>query len=604
MDRNEAPEELKWKLEDIYKNHDEFEKDLKKLADNCTIFEKFKGKLRNADNLLLYYKTAEAIGKLGDKLGSYVFLNHDIDMSNDLFKEDQERLNQIGVKMSASSAFVAPELAKLKNEYYEAILKDPHFKDYEYNIKAILDERKHILSKKEEEALTVMDSFSGGFRENYETLTENDFKYKPVLVDGKEEELTRSNYSKFLDNKDKSVRTQAYNNLYEVRKQFSKTVSTNYINFVKFVNCDLKLRKYNSTFEMFNGESKIPQELFDNLIKNVDKNINLEQKYFKLLKKATNIEDFGFEDVYQSLANKFDKKYDIETQKQIVLSALSPLGEQYQSLLKKAYENNWIDFCTSSNKKSGGYMLGVYGVHPFVFLNDTADYDSLSTLAHELGHAMHTYYSAENQPYVKHDYSIFIAEIASTVNEILLSKYMIKNAKSDEEKLFYLDNYLQHFKGTVFRQTMFGEFEDFAHKQITNDDILSETILNSKYKELLEKHFGETVKIDENIIHEWQGIPHFYSPYYVYKYATSFISSVYIANSILENKNNMLDKYMTMLKSGSDGYPTEILAKAGIDLTKSETYDYSFKDMKKSLEEAEELIAKIKNKNTENEFTK
>ena len=244
--------------------------------------------------------------------------------------------------------------------------------------------------------------------------------------------------------------------------------------------------------------------------------------------------------------------------------------------------------------------MGVYGVHPYVLLNDNGDYSSLSTLAHELGHAMHTYYSSKSQPYAKHNYSIFIAEIASTVNEILLNKYMIANAKTDEEKLFYIDNYLQHFKSTVFRQTMFAEFEDFAHKKVVSEDILSEKVFNDKYKELLSKHFAEVVNIDENIIHEWQRIPHFYSPYYVYKYATSFISAVYIANSILENKNNMLNRYKDMLKSGSNGYPTDILAKAGVDLTIDETYEYSFGDMKKSLNEAEELIKKQKNKDLSN----
>ena len=347
---------------------------------------------------------------------------------------------------------------------------------------------------------------------------------------------------------------------------------------------------------MLQDSKKIPQELFDNLLKNVNNNLNLEQKYFKLLKNTTKINDFGFQDVYQSLASNLDKKYSIEEQKKIVLNALSPLGQNYLDILKNAYKNNWIDFCTNANKRSGGYMLGVYGVHPYVLLNDTSDYDSLSTLAHELGHAMHTYYSDKNQPYTKHKYSTFIAEIASTVNEILLNKYMIKNAKTDEEKLFYLDNYLQQFKSTVFRQTMFAEFEDFAHGKIANDEILSEKILNTKYTELLNKHFGDTVKIDENIVHEWQRIPHFYSPYYVYNYATSFISAVYIANSILENKHDMLNNYMEMLKSGGNNYPTSILAKAGVDLTKDEVFDFAFNDMKKSLAQSEEILNKLHEK--------
>ena len=596
MDRKNAPESLKWDLTDIYKSHDDFDKDLEIIKEYLPIFEKFKGKLNNPDILLKYFKTTTAMNKITHKLYAYQMLNHDVDLNNDLYLEDDEKLTMIGSKISKNTAFVEPELASLDNEYFENILKDEKFKDYDLSIKSLLDQRKHILSKEQEEALSVIYSFSSGFDDVMSTMTENDFRFRPVLVNGKKEELTENTYGKFTDSRDRSVRTQAYNNLYEVYKQFSKTLAVNYINFVKLINCDLHLRKYHSTFEMLQDSKKIPQELFDNLLKNVNNNLNLEQKYFKLLKTTTKIKDFGFQDVYQSLAGKLNKKYSIDEQKKIVLNAVAPLGQNYVDMLKIAYENNWIDFCTNANKKSGGYMLGVYGVHPYVLLNDTSDYDSLSTLAHELGHAMHTYYSDKNQPYSKRKYSTFIAEIASTVNEILLNKYMIKNAKTDEEKLFYIDNYLQQFKGTVFRQTMFAEFEDFAHNKIANEEILSEKILNTKYTELLKKHFGNIVKIDENIIHEWQRIPHFYSPYYVYNYATSFISAVYIANSILENKHDMLNNYMEMLKSGGNDYPTNILSKAGIDLTKDKTFDFAFDDMKKSLTQAEEILNRLQTK--------
>ena len=590
MDRKNAPANLKWKLTDIYASHEKFEEDLRKLEENYKFFEKFKGKLSNIDFLLDFYQLSEYFEMIEEKLANYVMLNHDTDLNNNVFIEDNEKLNAFFSKFAMSTAFVAPELASLSNQYLKKVLKDIRFKNYEYKIKAILNGRQHILNKEQEEALATTSAYANGFNEIREALAESNFKFKPVIVNNKEEELTPSTYGKFLNSKNRDVRTQAYNNVYEVYNQFSKTLAINYINFVKLVNADIKLRKYSSTFEMFNNSTKISKDLFDNLIKNIDKNLILEQKYFKLLKKSTKIDDFGFQDVYQSLASNLDMKFDIDNQKQIVIKALAPLGQEYQNLLKTAYENNWIDFCTNINKRSGGYMSGVYGVHPYVLLNDNGDYDSLSTLAHELGHAMHTYYSSKTQPYAKHDYSIFIAEIASTVNEILLNKYMIKNSKTNEEKLFYLDNYLQHFKSTVFRQTMFAEFENFAHNTVVNDNILSPKILDNEYKSLLIKHFADTVKIDDKIIHEWERIPHFFSPYYVYKYATSFVSAVYIANSILDNKDNMLEKYITMLKSGSDGYPTEILLKAGVDLMKDETYDYAFNDMKNALDEAERLL--------------
>ena len=592
MDRKNIPEELKWNLKDIYENYNKFNEDLDKINLYLPMLVEYKGRLSNPDMLLEYFTKDEEIIKIYYKLASYVMLNHDVDLNNNLYIEDEEKINNFVVKYSQLTAYVAPELAKLDDKYFLEILKDARFKDYEYQILIILDNRKHVLSTEQEEALSIVNSYSNAFTDIRQTLAENNFKFKPVLINGKKQELTGATYNKFLNNNDKNVRSQAYKNIYEVYKQFSKTLAINYINFVKLVNSDLKLRKYTSSFNKFNNSLKIPQKLFDKLIENVDKNLKFEQKYFKLLKKSTKIDNFGFEDVYQSLAKNLNKKYSIDKQKAIVLNALAPLGEEYQSILCTAYQNNWIDFCVSKDKKSGGYQLGVYNVHPYIFLNNNDNYDSMSTLAHELGHAIHSYYSSKYQPFSKHNYSIFIAEIASTVNEILLNKYMIKNAKTDKELLFYHDNYLQHFKSTVFRQTMFAEFEDFAHKKIANNDILSEKILNDKYTELLKKHFANTVKIDDNIIHEWQRIPHFYTPYYVYNYATSFISAVYIANCILENKNDMLNRYKQMLRSGSDGYPIDILAKAGIDLTKDDTYKYAFSDMEKSLKEVETILDK------------
>ena len=590
MYRKESPKELKWDLSHIYENHDKYNDDLEKVNMLLSMYEKFKGQLGNKEVLLEYYKKNEELEKIYYKLASYTMLNHDVELNNNLYIEDQQKINNFVVKYSQLTAFIGPELAKLDDNYFLEILKDPRFKDYEYEIMSIIDNRKHILTAEQEQALSVVSNYSNAFSDMRQTLTENNFKFKPVTINGKKEELTSATYNRFLNNSDKKVRSQAYENMYEIYKQFSKTLSVNYINYVKLVNSDLTLRKYNSSFEKFNNSLKIPQKLFDNLIKNVDKNIILEQKYFKLLKKSTKIKDFGFEDVFQSLAKNADKKYLIDTQKLIILKALAPLGSEYENLLVTAFTKNWIDFCTDKDKKSGGYMLGVYGVHPYVFLNNNDNYSSMSTLAHELGHAMHTYYSSKYQPFSKHNYSTFIAEIASTVNEILLNKYMVKNSKTQEEKLFYLDNYLQQFKSAVFRQTMFAEFEDFAHKKIFNGEILSEKILNEKYKQLLEKHFADIVKIDDNIIHEWQRIPHFFTPYYVYNYATSFISAVYIANCILENKNDMLNRYRQMLKSGCDGYPTEILSKAGINLTKDDAYEYAFNDMKKSLKEVEQIL--------------
>ena len=473
-------------------------------------------------------------------------------------------------------------------------MSDKNFADFDYSIDSFLRTRHFVLSEKEEKALATTDTFSDGFDNVYDAITQHDIKFDKIVTNNKKLELTQSNYAKFLENKNESVREQAYQNMYKAFKQFSKTLGMNYIAFVKMCCSDLKLRNQNSYLQASFYSKKMPEKIYSNLIEQVNKNTKLEQQYFALLKKQVQAKKFGFKDVYLSLATKIDKKYTIAEQKNIVLSALAPLGEEYNQLLKMAYQNNWIDFCKGKNKSSGGYMLGVYGVHPFVLLNDNSNYDSLSTLAHELGHAMHTYYSDKNQPYEKHSYATFIAEIASTVNEILLNKFMLKNAKTNQEKLFYVDNYLQSFKGTVFRQTMFSEFEDYAFKTIENDGILTPKLLTDKYKDLLKKHFGKIVPIDDHIIYECFRIPHFYSPYYVFQYATSFICSCYIANKILMGDKDMIKKYKSMLCSGSDGYPTEILAKTGIDLTKQEIFDFAFKDMENSLKLAKKLLKSTK----------
>ena len=454
--------------------------------------------------------------------------------------------------------------------------------------------RKFVLSEKEEQALATTDKYTDVFDNVYDALTQNDIKFKDVIKNEKKLKLTQSNYSKFLEDKNENIRLQAYQNMYSSFKQFSKSLSMNYISFVKMCCSDLKLRNQKSYLQSSFYASKMPEKIYQNLIEQVNNNTNLEQKYFSLLKHKTKIKEFGFKYVYLSLATKIDKKYTIPEQKKIVYQALAPLGEDYQKLLLTAFSQNWIDFCKGKTKTSGGYMLDVYGVHPFILLNDNQNYDSLSTLAHELGHAIHSHYSDKYQPYEKHGYSTFIAEIASTVNEIILNKYMLKNAKTNQEKLFYLDNYLQSFKGTVFRQTMFSEFEDFAFKTIENDDILSPNIMIEKYKQLLKKHFGNTVPVDNYIKYEFLRIPHFYSPYYVFKYATSFLSACYIANKILDGDNIMLENYKKMLSSGSNGYPTEILAITGIDLSQNEIFDFSFNDMKKSLNLAKKLINTIR----------
>ena len=593
MERKNAPDSLKWNLKDIFKTHNDWQEEYDKLFSIADHFADFDGKLGQKEKILEYYLFDKDFSKRLEKLDCYAFLNGDIDNKNNQYIEDKQKIDALSNKIGELTTYVEPELNSLPKTYFDDLLKDKRFSNFDLVIDSFLRGRKFVLSRDVENALETTNKYSDGFSEVFDSLVESDFAFEPIVVDGKFQKLTNSNYGFFLSNKDENVREQAYNNLYKQFKQFSKTLAMNYIYFVKMCCSELKLRKQDSYLASLFYINKMPEKLYSNLVEQIDKHTDLEQEYFKLLKTHTSAKNFGFKDVYLSLATGLNKSYPIATQKQIVLSALEPLGTEYQMLVEKAYQNNWIDFCRDDNKSSGGYMIGVYGVHPFVFLNDNGDYDSLTTLAHELGHAMHTCYSNKNQPYEKHNYPTFIAEIASTVNEILLNKHMTKNATTDEEKLFYLDNDLQTFKGTVFRQTMFSEFEDFAFKKIENNEILSPKILQDEYSALLKKHFGNVVPIDENIVHEYQHIPHFYTPYYVFQYATSYVSAINIANKILQGDRQMAKNYKKMLSSGGNAYPTEILSIVGIDLTKPEPFDFAFAEFKKTLDETKALVTKL-----------
>ena len=590
MDRNEAKAEYKWNLKDIYLTEEEWESDYNKLLNSVDTFLTFKGKLNDKKVLMDYNKFSDDYMRLLSKVFIYTFLNHDVNLKESRYIEQYGMIETLEAKIASNNSYFTPELSSLDEEYLKSLIEDEDFKDYKLTYEAILENKKHILSEKEENIASLMSSFESGFSKVYDTLTESDMKFKPVIIDGEEHKLTIENFVKFLTNPDRRFREQAYRNLYDGFEQFAHTNAMTYIYDMKLKSFDLKLRNYSSLLEASLSGEKIPEKVYYNLINSVDNNVFLMHKYFSLLKKNLKLDDFGLYDTYMSLSQDNKREYDFEEQFKYVKDALSVLGEDYVSVLEKAKNENWVDVYSNENKAGGGYNIAVYDTHPYILLNDNASYNSMSTLAHELGHAMHSYYSNSNQPSPTADYSIFVAEVASTVNEILLNKYMLKNATSVDEKIFYLDQHIKNIKSTVFRQTMFSEFEDFAHKLIEQEKPVSMDILNEKYLELNRKYFGEDVIVDDRIAFEWNKVSHFYRPYYVFKYATSFTSAVYIANCILENKNNMKENYRKLLKSGGSKWPDQLLKDVGVNLETEEPYKILFDDLKNSLKKKEKLI--------------
>lgn len=583
MKREEIDKRYKWDLTKLYKDNKKWQQDYEYVKNNYEKLSNYKGQLKDDDKLKEFLEYESIIGQKLSKLMYYSYLSHDVALDKSEYIEQLGLIENLESLIMSATSFELPELNTFSDEKLNNLINNRKFEKYNNLFKQILLNRKHLLSEKEENALSLVNSFAGGFSRVYDEITETDLKMRPIIINGKEHELTSENYSLYITNEDRNTRKQAYDNLYEAFKSVSHSTAISYIYYLKSTAFDLKLRGYSSLLEESLFSEQIDEKIYYNLIDNVNENLDLMHKYYALLKKVKKIDDFKFYDTYLSISNNLDKKYPYEQQKQIVKDCLSIMGEDYVNNLQKAFDNNWIDVYSADNKSSGGYNFCIYGHEPHIFLNDNGNYNSLSTLAHELGHAMHSVYSNANQCYEKADVSIFIAEIASTVNEILLNKYLLKNCKSKEEKMFLLDQFVKNTKATVFRQTMFSEFEDFAHKLVENNKPISIDILNKEYSSLLKKHFGDTTEIDDKIIYEWIRISHFYRSYYVYKYSTSYVCANYIASNIFNGNKDMLNNYIKLLSSGSSDYPTNLLKIVGIDLTKNDAYNLLFDELKTAI---------------------
>lgn len=593
MEREQASNKYKWDLTDIYNSQQEWEKDFKEVEQLIDEVSKFEETFNDKGKLKEYNNFDEKLSRKIMNLYLYAYLGHDVSLKDARYESNLDRVTMLFAKLSQVSSYIAPEFAALDESYIKELMNDIDFKDYKKQYESVLLNKKHVLSKEQEEALAITSEFDSGFRDIYDTLMDTDLTFESFIVDNKEYKMSNEKYSNYLINKNREVREKAYNSLYKSYKDHAHTFAKLLGYHLKMCGSDLKLRKYNTYLEAVLEGEKIPKEVYYNLINKVNENIDTMKDYYKLLSKETGIKDFNFYDSYVSISS-LNKEYDYETQFKYVKEALSVLGLEYQELLDRAYGENWIDVYPSDTKSSGGYQYGSYDTHPYVFLNNTDDYNSMSTLAHELGHAMHSYYSNKNQAYPTSSYSLYVAEVASTVNEIFLNRYMIENSKDIDDKIFFIDQYIKQIKGTVFRQTMFSEFEEKLHSLVHDHIPLTLETINKEYYKVLEKHFFGVINIDENINHEWIRISHFYRPFYVYKYATSYTCANYIVTCILENKNNMKEKYFELLKSGGSDWPNELLKKIGIDLSSNEPYDILFKDLNDSIKNLNELLDRKK----------
>ena len=591
--RSEIDKNYQWDLSTIYGSIDEWNKEYISTKDKLPSLTKYKGSLlKDANTLLEFLNLDTEINRKLDKLFSYAHLLNDEDTTNTKNQELFGKIVNLNNEYSKITTFVKPELLKSNYEQIKAFYKDlPELKEYEVLLEEIYRYKEHTLDEREERIVAELNKSLSSPSEIFEKLTDADMKF-PDIVDekGNSVEFTESNYSIFIRSKDRRVRKDAFNILHNTYGKYKNTLSETYASLVEVEVALSKIYNFESAIKMSLFDDNIDVSVYDNLVKTVNENLKELYKYYDLRKKILNLDEQHLYDTYVSLVEDDNKNYTFSEAKDLVLKALSVLGDDYVEILNKAFDEKWIDVFNNVGKRSGAYSSGCYDTNPFILLNFEGKLDDVSTLSHELGHSVHSYLSREFNSYQNASYKIFVAEVASTVNELLLNNYMLKNTSDKNEKLSILNKQLELFKSTIFRQTMFAEFERDMHAIVEQNGVLTNEVLCDAYYKLVKKYFGYSVYIDEAIKYEWSRIPHFYYNFYVYKYATGLSAAAFIASQILSGNKEYIEKYKNFLKLGGSMYPIDELKQIDIDMTKKEVVESAIEMFKNTLEEFEKLI--------------
>ncbi|NHZ87095.1 MAG: oligoendopeptidase F [Planctomycetia bacterium] len=591
--RSDIDEEYKWNLNDIYPNLEEWEKDYQFVESNLGKFDDYRGNLgKSGDITLEYFRLDEEISKILENLYVYAYLNKDSDTRVSEFQGLADRAAAINIKYGEAVAFVEPELQKISEKKLQKFIsKTDGLKDYQHYFDNLIRQREHTLSSEQEELLAMAGELYRSPSKIFEALTEADLVF-PIVVNEKGDSvrLTRGRYYLMLLSTDQEVRRRAFLARTEA---FDKIKNTNAAVLSSSLKKDLflsRVRKYNSTIEMALGADNVPVEVYDNLLNTVYSHVGSLNKYMELRKKVLGLEDIHLYDAAVPIVEGVDVKVSYEEAKVILEKAFQPLGDEYIKTIKTALNSRWIDVYETEGKATGAYSWGTYTSHPYMLMNYNGTMDHMFTLAHELGHAMHSYQSNKTLPYATADYPLFLAEVASTFNENLLLDYLMKNTDDKKQKLVLLDQWINNFLGTVFAQVIFGEFERNAHKMVQEGSPITVESLNKIVRDIDKKWYGDTVVIDDGYALNWGRISHYYRTFYVYKYATSFCASTALAKSVLDGKEGAIEKYMTFLQSGGSDYPIEILKKAGVDMSSPEPIEQAMQLFDSLVIQMEELL--------------
>ncbi|MDR1160205.1 MAG: oligoendopeptidase F [Syntrophomonadaceae bacterium] len=590
--RKEIAEQYQWRLEDIYRSNNDWEQDFsetKKLIGDVSHFQGRVGE--NAEKLQSCLALSEKLERMLEKLYVYARMRRDEDNADSFYQGMFSRIENLSIEAGGAASFIIPELSSLEERLVEKFMEEnKELAVYKHYFAELFRQKEHILSAKEEKLLAMSADLSVSTKNIFTMLNNADIKFSSIKDENNQTvEVTKGRYGRFMESSDRRVRQDAFKSLYDSYKQLLNTIGATLNGSLKSDVFYARARNYPSALAAALDSDNIDPLVYERLITSVHDKLPLMYKYMKLRKRILKLEQLHMYDLYNPLVPTFNQEVPYGKALEIMKKGLEPLGDEYLRQVEKGLASGWVDVYENKGKTSGAYSWGSYDTHPYILMNYDNKFDDLFTLAHEMGHSMHSFYANRNQPFTYSQYSIFIAEVASTVNESLLIDYLLQNSQSKQEKMYLLNHYLEQFRGTLFRQTMFAEFEKIVHEKIERGEALTPEDFNKIYTNLNKLYYGPDMALDNEIAWEWARIPHFYTGFYVYKYATGFSAATAIKDRILTQGEAAVKDYLEFLSAGSSDYPLEVLKKAGADLTTPEPVNKALEYFGKLLAQMEEL---------------
>ena len=593
MKRQDADKAYTWKMEHVFESDEKFLEEYEEVSELIKNIDKYKNHLgESASTLYEYFVTRDEYDKRVDGLYFYAHQRLHEDLGNATYQNYAGKTMNLVNQWMMSVSFEEPELIEIGEERIREYMKEePALILYERYLYQIFRAKEHVLSKECSELLAMCADMANGPSDIFAKFSNVDITFPKIKDDNDNDvRITHGNYIKYLESRNRDVRKAAFEAMYETYEKYGNLMASVYNSSVKKDAFYAKAQRYSSAIEMELDNNEIPLSVYDNLIEAVHRYLPAMHRYVELRKRLMGYDELHMYDIYTPIVDMEDKKYSFNQAKDIVSEALEPMGEDYLGILNEGFCGGWIDVYENEGKRSGAYSWSYAGCHPYVLLNYQDNLDSVFTLIHEMGHAIHSYYSNASQPYVYSSYRIFVAEVASICNESLLLHYLIENANDNKEKAYYINNYLEKFRGTLFRQVMFAEFEKITHEMVENGETLTKENLSELYYDLNKKYYGDSIVVDKLIEMEWARIPHFYTPFYVYQYSTGFAAAIALSAGIISEGEEAVKRYISFLKGGCSMSPIELLKIAGVDMTSGEPVDNALKIFEKLVKQMEEIV--------------